>query len=143
MSKGMAVQCLIKWRKTRQSRKLKSTIEMSKPICLSLSVKSMMIYAKSHFWAPVMRLCHPPDGSTRPKYKLLFFITTKFFCKEKNALAFNRDRCCHLVLCLRLIPFHSLESFTLVSYLKARLRWQCLTGKTTLAYTKISKNFCL
>ncbi len=53
-----------------------------------------------------MRLCHPPDGSTSPKYKLLCFITTKFFCKEKNALAFNRDRCCHLVLCLRLIPFH-------------------------------------
>ncbi len=23
-----------------------------------------------------------------------------------NALAFNQDRCCHLVLCLRLIPFH-------------------------------------
>ncbi len=23
---------------------------------------------------------------------------------EKNALAFNWDRCCHLVLCLRLIP---------------------------------------
>ena len=50
-----------------------------------------------------MRLCHPPDGSTSPKYKLLCFMTTK---KEKNALAFNRDRCCHLVLCLRLIPFH-------------------------------------
>jgi hypothetical protein len=53
-----------------------------------------------------MRLCQPPDGSTSPKYKLLCFITTKFFCKEKNALAFNRDRCYHLVLCLRLIPFH-------------------------------------
>jgi hypothetical protein len=54
----------------------------------------------------VMRLCHPPDGSTSPKYKLLCFITTKKICKEKNALAFNWDRCCHLVLCLRLIPFH-------------------------------------
>ena len=53
-----------------------------------------------------MRLCHPPDGSTSPKYKLLCFITTKKICKEKNALAFNWDRCCHLVLCLRLIPFH-------------------------------------
>ncbi len=53
-----------------------------------------------------MRLCHPPDGSTSPKYKLPCFITTKCFCKEKNALAFNRDRCCHLVLCLQLIPFH-------------------------------------
>jgi len=37
---------------------------------------------------------------------LLCFITTKKICKEKNALAFNRDRCCHVVLCLRLIPFH-------------------------------------
>jgi hypothetical protein len=53
-----------------------------------------------------MRLCHPPDGSTSPKYKLLCFILTKKICKEKIALAFNRDRCCHLVLCLRLIPFH-------------------------------------
>jgi hypothetical protein len=56
--------------------------------------------------ALLMRLCQPPDGSTSPKYKLLCFVTIKFFCKEKNALAFNRDRCCHLVLCLRLIPFH-------------------------------------
>ncbi len=53
-----------------------------------------------------MRLCHQPDGSTSPKYKLLCFIITKKICKEKNALAFNRDRRCHLVLCLRLIPFH-------------------------------------
>jgi hypothetical protein len=54
----------------------------------------------------IMRLCHPPDGITSPKYKLLFFMTTNFFCKEKNALAFNRDRCCHLVFYLQLIPFH-------------------------------------
>jgi hypothetical protein len=64
-----------------------------------------------------MRLCHPPDGSTSPKYKLLCFITTKFFCKEKNTLAFNRDTRCHLVLYLRLIPFHlvkHLEGFYLI-----------------------------
>jgi hypothetical protein len=59
----------------------------------------------AHTWK-TMRLCHPPDGSTSPKYKLLYFITTKFFCKEMNALAFNPDRFCHLVLCLWLIPFH-------------------------------------
>ncbi len=58
-----------------------------------------------------MRLCHPPDGSTSPKYKLVCFIKTKKICKEKNALAFNRDRCCHLVLCLRLIPFHSMKKY--------------------------------
>ncbi len=55
-----------------------------------------------------MRLCHPPDGSTSSKYKLLCFITTKNYCKEKNTLAFNRDRCSHLVLCLQLMPFHSI-----------------------------------
>jgi len=64
----------------------------------------------NHTWMkiPTMRLCHPPDGSTSPKYKLPCFITTKKICKEKNVLAFNRDRCCRLVLCLRLIPFHLL-----------------------------------
>ncbi len=60
----------------------------------------------------LMRLCHPPDGSTSPKYKLVCFITTKKFCKEKNALAFNRDRCCQLVLCLWLIPFHFTTLFS-------------------------------
>jgi hypothetical protein len=58
-----------------------------------------------------MRLCQPPDGNTSPKYKLLCFITTNFFCKEKNAQAFNRDRCCHLLLCLRSIPFHFNDRF--------------------------------
>jgi hypothetical protein len=29
-----------------------------------------------------------------------------------NALAFNRNRCCHLVLCLRLIPFHFTKLWT-------------------------------
>jgi hypothetical protein len=69
-----------------------------------LSLISLSQCYKAFFY--VMRLCHPPDGSTSPKYKLLCFTTTNFFCKEKNALAFNRDRCCHLVLCLRFIPFH-------------------------------------
>ncbi len=30
-----------------------------------------------------MRLCHPPDGSTSPKYKLLSFITTKKIAKRR------------------------------------------------------------
>ncbi len=34
-------------------------------------------------------LYHPLDGITNPKYKLLCSLTTKFFCKEKKALAFN------------------------------------------------------
>jgi hypothetical protein len=58
---------------------------------------------------PLMGLHHPLDGITNPKYKLLHFLTTKMkFCKEKNTLAFNWDKCCHLVLCLWLISFHYL-----------------------------------
>ncbi len=65
-----------------------------------------VLVTKTGSWLILIGLYHSPDGITNPKYKLLCFITTKFFCKEKNALAFNRDRCCHLALCLRLIPFH-------------------------------------
>jgi hypothetical protein len=32
----------------------------------------------------LMRLCHPPDGSTSPKYKLLCFITAKKFSKRRT-----------------------------------------------------------
>jgi hypothetical protein len=53
-----------------------------------------------------MFIIQATDGSTSPKYKLLCFIRTKKISKEKNALAFNRDRGCHLVLCLLLIPFY-------------------------------------
>ncbi len=53
-----------------------------------------------------MGLYHPLDGITNPKFKLLHFLT--FFCREKKELAFNRDWCCHLALCLRLILFHLL-----------------------------------
>ncbi len=44
------------------------------------------------------------DDITNPNYKLLHFLTT-IFCKEKKALAFNRDRCYHLALCLWSILF--------------------------------------
>jgi hypothetical protein len=56
----------------------------------------------------VIRLYHPLDGITNPKYKLLHFLTANFFCKEKKALAFNRDRFCHL--CLWLILFHLIHT---------------------------------
>jgi len=72
-----------------------------------------------------MRLCQPPDGNTSPKYKLLCFKTTKKNCKEKNALDFNRDRCCHLVLSLRLIPFHLVKHLS--KYSKT-VRWQLVEG---------------
>jgi hypothetical protein len=48
-------------------------------------------------------LHHPLDGVTNPEYKLLCFIQLTIFCKEKKALAFIQDRCCHLALCLQLI----------------------------------------
>ncbi len=53
-----------------------------------------------------MEVCHPLDGVTNLEYNLLWFLTPKklIFFKWK-ALAFNRDRCCHLALCLQLIPF--------------------------------------
>ncbi len=54
-------------------------------------------------------LHHPLDGVTNPENKLCF-IQLAIFCKEKKALAFNRDSCCHLALCLRLILFHLLGS---------------------------------
>jgi hypothetical protein len=61
------------------------------------------------FLVHLIGLHHPLDGITNPEYTLLCFIQlTKFFCKEKKALAFNQDRCCHLALCLRLILFHCL-----------------------------------
>ncbi len=51
-------------------------------------------------------LYHPLDGITNLKYMLLCFLTPNKFFIQKKALAFNRDICCHLVLCLQLILFH-------------------------------------
>jgi hypothetical protein len=58
------------------------------------------------FGAQTIRLYLPLDDIINPKYKLLHFLTTKKCCKENKALAFNRDWCCHLALCLRLFLFH-------------------------------------
>jgi hypothetical protein len=46
----------------------------------------------------------PLDGVTNLKYKLLYFLTQKN--SKRKALAFNRDRWCHLAICLQLILFH-------------------------------------
>jgi hypothetical protein len=53
-----------------------------------------------------MGLYHPLDGDANLKYKLLCFLTPNKKLSKKKALAFNRERCCHLALCLRLILFH-------------------------------------
>ncbi len=39
------------------------------------------------------------------------FLNNYIFYKEKKALAFNRDRLCHVALCLRLILFHYSKLF--------------------------------
>ncbi len=54
----------------------------------------------------VMRLCHAPDGSTSPKISCCVLNHLNLFNQIQNVLAFNQDMCCHLVLCLRLLPFH-------------------------------------
>ncbi len=70
---------------------------------------SLMFVSKYRnlMWGRPIGLHHPLGGVTNPEYKLLCFIQlSKNFCKEKKALTFNRDRCCHLALCLQLILFH-------------------------------------
>ncbi len=57
---------------------------------------------------PFNRAYHPLGGITNPRYKLSHFLATKKIYKEQ-ALAFNRDRCCHLVLCLWMILFQWLQ----------------------------------
>ncbi len=56
-----------------------------------------------------MGLYHLLDGITNLKYKLLYFLTPNITNSKRKALALNRDRCCHLVICLHLlfyfIPF--------------------------------------
>jgi hypothetical protein len=58
-----------------------------------------------------MGLYHSLDGNTNLKHKLLCFLTSNKKISKKKALAFNRDRCCHLVLCLWLILFHWPNTF--------------------------------
>ncbi len=57
-------------------------------------------------WACLIRLYNPLEGINNPKYKLFHFWTIIFFNKGKRELAFNRDRWCHLALCLQLILLH-------------------------------------
>jgi hypothetical protein len=53
-----------------------------------------------------MGLYHPLDADTNLKYKLLCFLTPNKNFLKRIALAFNRDRYCHLALYLQLILFH-------------------------------------
>ncbi len=46
------------------------------------------------------------EHNINPNYVEYDAKSGQLFYKEKKALAFNRDRCCPLALCLRLILFH-------------------------------------
>ncbi len=74
-----------------------------------------------------MGLYHALDSVTNLKYKLYFLTPNKKFSKRK-ALAFNRDRCFHLVICLRLILFHyspvAIATFAF-AHRKTCIRQQC------------------
>jgi hypothetical protein len=59
------------------------------------------------YWLSLLiGLYHPPIGVTNLKYKLSCLITPNKKISKWKALAFNRDRCCHLALCLGLIFIH-------------------------------------
>ncbi len=45
---------------------------------------------RKHF--TIIGLHHSPDGITNPKYKLLCFVTTKFFLQREERTNFNHDR---------------------------------------------------
>ncbi len=59
-------------------------------------------------FSTVIGLFHPLDGITNLKYGLLCFLTPNKKKSKRKAIAFNRDRSCHLALCLRLILLHLL-----------------------------------
>jgi hypothetical protein len=55
---------------------------------------------------PYNEALSPTRWQYQSQVYVVCIITTKKICKEKNTLAFNWERCCNLVLCLWLIPFH-------------------------------------
>ncbi len=67
-------------------------------------------------------LYHQLDGISNPNYKLLNFLTNKYIHRKKKSLAFNRDSCGHLALCLQLILLHYfLHRFYFVYLFRASL----------------------
>jgi hypothetical protein len=53
-----------------------------------------------------MRLVNPQMAVPVPSISCCVFNNADFFYQELNELAFNRDTCCHLVICLRLLASH-------------------------------------
>ncbi len=102
--------CRMSWRKFEWFGFRGGPTDNFTKLFLSWKNKLHPFSAKFNIWYKVaaftIGLYHPLDRVTNPKYKLLHFLTTIFFYKEKKALAFNWDRCCHLAFCLQLILFH-------------------------------------
>ena len=73
---------------------------------ICLFVDQLWLKISGHVGVGSIGIYHLLYGVTSTKYKLSRFLTTNFLCKEKNTLTFNRDRCCHLALCIWLILFH-------------------------------------
>jgi len=81
------------------------------------------VHVETEFWT-LLRLCQqiqplfynwprPQWGSVNhqmaepvPSISCCVFNNNDFFYQEPNELAFIRDTCCHLVICLRLIASH-------------------------------------
>ncbi len=60
-----------------------------------------------------------------PSISCCVFNNNYFFYQELNELAFNRDTCCHLVICLQLIASHSSYFFSSVVNLLPKI-WKYL-----------------
>ncbi len=70
-----------------------------------------------------MGLYHPLDGITNLEHNLLCFLTpNKITFSKQKALAFNRDRCWHLALCLQLILFR----YKIAQVFVYRKKWQVM-----------------
>ncbi len=64
------------------------------------------LYFSSFLMLNANRALSPTRWCYQSTVKVVAFLNNDIFYKERRALAFNRDRCCHLALCLRLILFH-------------------------------------
>jgi hypothetical protein len=62
-----------------------------------------------------------------PRISCCIFNNYDFFGKENKTLAFNRDRCCHLALCLQLFHWREFAELSFhQSFAPALLAWEIL-----------------
>ncbi len=74
-----------------------------------------------------------------PSISCCIFNNNDFFYQEPNELFFNRDTCCHLVICLQLIASHyyklglnALITYRYLRYFPAGFNgWNCLSYSIT------------